>query len=162
MEDESSLYFIEKVFKGSEPIMEMAACLPCLMELQKELSEESRQAVQKEFEGKVDWKDRLSWAQPSNETELDLSELDVDRWLDHCVLTNAPRSQCRDFQVSGLFMGDQIVVGELPYMVSGKAAELISDKLSKKTRDYLQDFVETQFGMPPEFCNPSSPIPALF
>ena len=86
---------------------------------------------------------------------------DPERWLESCILTGSSREQTPDFQVVGMFMGDKMVLSIFPYLISAKAIEEIGEKLSNETRGYMQDFIDTQFGMPPEFCNPESPLPLL-
>ena len=157
LDDSENPYLIEKIYRGKEAIVEMAICVPCLMEMQNEISEESAKTIKNEFQNKIDWDQR--YARLSGEE--DDSVVDPERWLDQCVVDGTSKETCTSFQICGLFLGDQIMLGQLPYLISGKAIEKISKKLSKKTRDHMQDFVEGQFGMPPEFCSPESPVPFL-
>ncbi len=173
--DDHSPYVIEKIFVRAEAIVEMAVCLNCLMEMNGEMSEESSLTVKNEFEKKVDWSHRASLmpsiANAPNSLEEDeedpSSEVvapqpNVERWIESCLLDGTPRQDCRNYQICGLFLGNQIVLGQLPYVLSGTAVARIGEKLSKKTRDQMGDFLETYFGMPPELCSPSGPVPVLF
>lgn len=148
-------YMIEKVFRGPETIIEMATCLTCSLQVQSEMSQESQQTLQREFHGKVDWGERLQWL------ESDGEPLDSQRWLSQCVITGNSKDEVRNFQIGGMFIGDQMALSVLPYMISAEAVEQIGEQLSEETRGYMQDFVGDQFGMPPEFCHPDSPLPIL-
>ena len=182
-------YMIEKVFRGPETIIEIATCWPCAVEMQGSISAESAQTIQREFHDKVNLLERLEWlgANPegsdsesdnseSDNSESDNSEssedldedengnnspLDSEKWLDSCILSGTPREKARDFQVVGMFMGDKMVLSIFPYLISAKSIEEIGEKLSQETRGFMQDFIDNQFGMPPEFCNPESPLPIL-
>lgn len=148
-------YMIEKVFRGSETIIEIATCLPCSLAVQGEMSEESTLTMQREFHGKVDWSSRMEWL------EEESSEINPEKWLDHCLISGRPRSEITNFQIGGLFFGDKMAISALPYLISAKAVEEIGEKLSEQTRGYMRDFIGDQFGMPPEFCQPDSPLPML-
>lgn len=151
-------YLIEKIYRGNEVIVEMAICAQCLLNMQNEISEESALTLQKEFQQKVDWEARFSQLLPHDDTE----HVHPEKWLDRCVLQDTEREQCKNYQICGLFLGDQILLGQLPYLISGSAVESLGKLLSKKTRDHMGDFISDQFGMPPEFCSPEGPVPVLF
>ena len=175
---------IEKVFRGPEAIIEIATCLPCAIEMQGEISAESMATIQQEFYGKINIVERLDWlriqsgsmlagegeeldeaaAAPASEIETDVSvdpPIEADMWLDACILTGAARENTPNFQVVGMFVGSQMVLSVFPYFISSNAIEEIGEKLSQETRGYMQDFIDDKFGMPPEFCNPESPLPLL-
>lgn len=168
---------IEKVFRGPETIIEIATCLPCAIEMQGEISAESMATIQKEFYGKINIAQRLEWLGESNELLMEddgtphqdenLSEdedsdiIDAEKWLDQCIITGSSRNDTPNFQVVGMFVGDRMVLSVFPYFISSKAIEEIGEKLSNETRGYMQDFIDDKFGMPPEFCNPESPLPLL-
>ena len=156
--DNQVIYMVEKVYRGSEAIMEMAICLPCLMQMQDEISDESKAIIQNQFHSQIDWEARLEWSL----SQAAENKLDPQRWLESCIFTGDSRSNLYSFQACGMFYGNQLMLNQLPYILSGKAIEKISGLLSTKTKDHMQDFIDTQFGMPPEFCNPESPIPMLF
>lgn len=179
---DAQTYMIEKVFRGPEAIIEIATCLPCSIEMQSEISAESMATIQKEFYGKINIVERLDWlgvqsgtgltgeeldeaeGTPAPEQETDLSGdplIEADKWLDACILTGAARETTPNFQVVGMFVGNQMVLSVFPYFISSNAIEEIGEKLSQETRGYMQDFIDDKFGMPPEFCNPESPLPLL-
>lgn len=146
-------YLIERIFHGTEPIMEYAMCFPCRTKLCSELSHESLQRIEAYFEERVVLEDRV-------ELMLKESGSDVNQWIDECLITKRDRADCREYQIMAVCKGDKLVLGPTPFMISGDATEEVGKLLSKQTRDKLGEFTETRFGMPPEFCD--SPKPVLF
>lgn len=189
--DEGESYLIEKVFRGTETIVEIATCMSCAIEMQSEISEESSLVLHQEFEQKVNIGQRLQWLdrisessssafepdgtdpQTGSVTDAQDSESDgrlqrpdqslcgPERWLDTCVLNGTPRTELDRFQIAGQFIGDRMVLSVFPYLISGAAVEELGEKLSERTKGFMRDFVGDQFGMPPEFCQPDGPLPIL-
>ena len=149
--DES--YLIERVFRGTEPIMEYAMCFQCREKLSGELSRESLQRIEAHFEERVVLEDRI-------DLMLKESGEDVSQWIDECLVTKRHRGDCREYQIMAACKGDKLALGPTPFMISGEAADEVGKLLSKQTRERLGEFTETHFGMPPEFCD--SPKPVLF
>ena len=152
--DAETIYSIEKVYRGAETILEMAVCLNCAMASSQELSEESLAVIQTEFEEKGNWQERMSWISECEEGETP----DPNRWLERCVLTGEERSKLNGYQIGSSFQGDQMMLFRMPYLISASGVASMAEKLSKKSQDYMRDFVETNFGMPPELCDPPVPI----
>jgi hypothetical protein len=145
-------YMIERVFRGTEPIMEYAMCLKCREQLSRELSVESGQRIEAFVQERVVFEDRI-------EKMWQSEGVDAERWIDECLISKERRSECSEYQIVAACRGANLFVGPLPIMISGKAAREIGKLLSKKTRDRLGEFSSTHFGMPPEFCdNPNTPI----
>ena len=149
--DES--YVIERVFRGTEPIVEYAMCFDCREKLCSELSRESLQRIEAHFEERVVLEDRV-------DLMMRESAEDVGQWIDACLVTKQKRADCQEYQIMAACKGNRLALGPTPFMISGAAAEEVSKLLSKQTRERLGDFTETHFGMPPEFCD--SPQPVLF
>lgn len=149
-------YFIERVFRGSEPVCEMAMCMDCRGAISQDLSVESSQRLQAFVEERFDMEARYEQA-------IEWPEHDIDRWLDQCVITKEPRAQHRNYQIVGICRGDQMSIDMLPMLISHAAAEEMQKLLSKKTRDRLGQMIDDFFGMPPEFAdNPDSYSPLLW
>ena len=144
---EGVAYSIEIVYRQREPIIEMAICDPCRGNLSSELSEESTQAIERYVSQRVDFFDRQRTMATVSE------EQGIDPWLDHCLATGQARGDCAEWQICGMFVGDKMQLGAVPLMLSGAAAEEMSELLSEKTKGWMQDFIGEHFGMPPEFCD---------
>ena len=147
----SELYVIERVFRGTEPIVELAVCMNCRSKISGELSELSRQRIQAYLEERIVWENRLELLNEESE--------DVASWVDHCVITKTSLEECSEYQIMGFCRGDQIALGPLPIMISGEAIEQINRLLSRGTRDRMEDFTDSHFGMPSEFRDlPNTPF----
>lgn len=145
-------YSIERIFRGSEPIIEYAMCFRCRTGQQEQISKESLLRLQNYWDKRVDQHDRA--AELVGKYLKD--EITIDAWTDHCVLTGTPLEKCKNHQVVGLAFGDEMLLSYLPVMISDVAIEEIQKLLSEKTRGWMDDFISDQFGMPPEFleCPP--------
>lgn len=149
-------YFIERIFSGTEPIVEYAMCLPCQMQLSSELSEESTTAIQKFFAG-VDFQARIDRLR----SHVNSGEQNLAPWLDECLVTGKKRSECRTYQIVCQCEGPDMQVGVTPFMLSDDAVAQATKVLSKQTRDRMGDFMGDHFGMPPEFCETPDFFPVL-
>lgn len=144
-------YVIERIFRGTEPIVELAICLHCRSSISDDMSELSRQRITAFLEERVVWEDRLDLLNEENS--------DPSVWFDNCVITKTPKIECSEYQIVGLCRGDQLALGPLPILVSGGAIEQINRLISKPTRDRMDDFRDTHFGMPSEFRDlPNAPF----
>lgn len=144
--DGTCVYWIERIFRGPEPICEMAICTACRERLAGELSRESMMRITAFVEERFDYQMRYEEAQkwPSDE---------IERWLDHCVITKLPSQECPDYQIAGLCCGDSMSIDLLPFMLSNQAVEAIQKLMSRTTRDRLGDMMQDFFGMPSEFAD---------
>ena len=163
-------YFVERVFRGTEPILEYAICGPCQTEMTSELSRDSL-ARMEEFFASIDTESRVNRLRgllPAtgeyeglDDWDSDSKISDVEPWFAECLVTKKKRSQCRGYQLIGSFSGNQLELGHAPFMLSSDVTEELSSLMSKTTRDRMGDFIGTYFGMPPEFQDNPSFWPAL-
>lgn len=147
-------YFIERVFRGTEPIVEYAMCLACQMEMSNEISEESQASIQ-DFFAQVDHYPRLRRLEDRFDAE------GIGAWLDECLVTGKKRAECQGYQIVALCQGSQLELAVTPFLLSDEAVEQLIGLISKKTRDRLDDFTGEHFGMPPEFCEKPDFFPIL-
>lgn len=148
-------YLIERVFKGTEPIVEYAMCSSCVDDASSELSAESLRNVREHFLRNLDVHSRVERLRPLLEQD------DVAPWLNQCLFTGTPDSDCRERQICGWFEGDRLRLDYAPFMLSGLAVEEIADQLSEQTRGWMQDFVGDNFGLPSEFIDNPDLLPFL-
>ena len=148
-------YVIEKVFRGTEAIIEIAMCLDCRDASGDSVSAESARALQVFFETRADFANRLM------DLSLSSDEGSVNRWVDRCLFTGQMRDGLREYQVVAICQDEQIVRDFFPIMISGSVIKEISGVLSEQTKGWMNDFIDTHFGMPPEFCEPSGFRPVL-
>lgn len=149
------IYFIERAFRGTEPIFEMAMCEDCRDKIEEGLSKESTMRIGAFVEERLDFEMRYQATQqwPDNE---------VENWLEQCAFLKTPKAECRDYQIAGICRGDQMSIDLFPIMISGAAAEEIQKLMSKQTRDRLGDMVQDFFGMPSEFADSPRTSPLIF
>lgn len=152
---DGTTYLIERAFKGSEPIIEMAVCLECHDRLAQELSQESREKMTEFMKGRVDQKARNKLMLKSECVS------EVDTWLSNCLLTGAASEDCQERQIYGLCIGDQMILDQMPFMISGAGIEEMTGLLSEQTKGWMHDFMDKNFGMPPEFCDSPDFSPLL-
>lgn len=144
-------YVIEKVFRGTEVIVEMAMCLSCRSgEAEDGMSEKSAATLQDFLQEKINFQSRIDMMSTVNDSNS------IDPWLERCVLSDQPGSMFREYQVVALCRGNRIQRDFYPALISGAAIEQLSDLLSEETRDWMDDFIGDNFGMPSEFCTPPS------
>ncbi|MBC3542042.1 hypothetical protein ACFSC6_08640 [Rufibacter sediminis] len=143
-------YLVEKAVRVypqaglRDVVFEYAMCLNCAQQLRNELSEESKRQINAYFAQRVDFVAR-------REALLSLPDpLNLDNWLSHCIVHGTPRSACREYQIFAQCGGADLFYTYMPYMISGEAMEEIQECLSAHTRQILDDFMDTHFGLPPE------------
>ncbi len=144
-------YSIQRAFKGTEPIFEMAMCDDCHTRIASELSKESSQRIQAYVEERVDLEERLREALLWDESKL-------SEWIGRCTLLKIPLEDCREYQITARCRGKLMSLDFLPLMISGEASREMQKLLSKKSRDRLGDLVEEHFGMPGEFADGPTPM----
>ena len=150
-------YVIEKVYRGSEVIIELAMCLDCKQGCGEDgISEKSQQSIHQFLADKIDLQRRLRLMAQVNDQDS------IDAWLERCLLSDQPAQIFHEYQIVALCRGPWIQRDFYPALISGPALESMSDLLSPETRDWMDDFVGSNFGMPSEFCQPPSVSPLMF
>lgn len=148
-------YMIEKVFKGTEVIVEYALCLECCQSMRSDMSEESLMRIQAYMEERVDLLER-------HEHMIASSPEGVDPWIAHCLLTDTPRQEADTYHIFGHCQGNRLLLSFYPFMVCNAAMKPLANLLSKKTRECLDDFTDQFLGMPPEFKKLFDDTPVCF
>ncbi len=137
-------YTLEKVFKRypnvAQPqvLFEYAICDTCAGEIKEEFSEESAKNIQRFFAEKL---------QGRQEGLPD----DIDERLNTCLFLNTPLAEEQEYAVVARGFGDKMLQSHYPFAISLTAMDELSELISAKTRDLLDDFVERNFTSPPEF-----------
>ena len=122
-------YRISKNFKRGEVIIEYALCMPCLVRMLEESSEESKRNL-----------DRVQ-----QEHFRDVSG------FDECAFCEKTRAEARDeeFGLAGICQGDRMVDSA---MICIDCMEAMHEVLSKETRETWDRFREENFpGVPADF-----------
>lgn len=145
-------YFVEKAIKSykdftaTDVIFEYAICMNCAERMRKRMSKESMQSIQQYFTENVNFIDRmqLMQAHPNN----------PEAWMQQCLVKGTQANQLEEYQVYAHCKGKKLVTAQMPYLISGKALDEISQLLSNETLDELDGFMDQHFGPPPELMEP--------
>lgn len=152
-------YMIEKAIKkypgyeATDVVFEYAMCMDCALKMRGELSKESLANIQQYFEARVDLRQR--------QAELE-GENNPQHWLSHCIITGKPMADLHEYQVYAFCNGKDINLSGMPYMLSGEAAEEMSELLSEKTKGEIDRFIDDNFGLPPELKKHIKDQPVAF
>lgn len=142
-------YFIEKAikpihgYKAYNTIFEYAMCTICMNGHRGKISTQSMAAINKYFIENIDL-DRRKYL-------LD-SELydDIGLWIDNCLIKGIDVTKLGECQIYAQCIGDQMTIGEYPYMISGEAMNEVVELLSPETLDEFDKLKNDLVG-PSEF-----------
>ncbi len=138
--DTDSNYIIEKVFRKNiasgkiEAHFEYAICFDCAMKLTQSYSKESKENLERYFKENV--QESLAQQAPVNLA----SERDIQEHLSNCSITGKPVTDLEEYQIVGQFNGSYINPNMAPFMIGAGAMDDVSDLLSEKTLDEIDDF----------------------
>ena len=153
-------YLIERIFRGSEPIIEYAMCDDCHAKTSEEVSEESAEQIQQYFVERWDGANLFDRALHTN-----MGAPNIDALLDRCLITDASAADCYERQIYAHCSGDSLVLDTrqpvFPMMLSGAIAEGIAEVLSESTKGWMDDFIGDQFGMSPDMLDKPDWSPLL-
>ncbi|MBN1421297.1 MAG: hypothetical protein JXP34_21160 [Planctomycetes bacterium] len=122
--DDGRLYEVERVFRGREPVFEMAICLACAARISREFSRESTEAIRGFLEEHLE-----------------------PRQGDACGTCGCETAAGRGRTVSGILRRGSLVVPML--VICETCEEALQGLLSEKTRGVQGDFIDTHFpGVP--------------
>lgn len=140
-------YLIEKVirqyqgYRAQDVISEYALCIPCIQEFSKSISPESMKVMDQYFERHADREKRLEL--------VSAGVADYRQWVDACFLSGKKRGALSEYQMTAQCRHDQLILNQLPYVISNEVSEELIPLLSQKTRDEFDKFNERHFGPPP-------------
>ena len=143
-------YFIEKAVRNyhehevSDIVYEYAICLHCAQDMNGQMSAESMQNIQAYFS------DHSQFMQNLSDYNNNWQEKEGELIPDRCVITGEAKAHLDEYMIYGHFRGSAMVKSSMPYLLSGKVMDAVSDLLSNETIDQLDDFMGAYFGGPPE------------
>ena len=147
LEDETE-YYLEKVVRRvpelqtQQTLFEFAVCANCLQELRKALSKESKRAMEQFFQQKMQ-------AVFFNQPHTNLYEAFENG---RCLFTGKKTDEFETFQMAAYCKGRHLHSQQPPIIISDETIEESTELLSAQTRDELNNFVNSNFGWPPEFA----------
>lgn len=143
-------YFIEKAVRNyhehnvSDVVYEYAICWHCAHDMNGQMSKESMQNIQDYFSG------QSLFMQNLNDYNTSWQEKEGKLIPDKCVITGEAKDHMDEYMIYGHFRGKAMVKSSMPYLLSGKVMDAVSDLLSNQTIDQLDDFMGEYFAGPPE------------
>lgn len=147
--DEGTTYFIEKSVRNykdhgvTDTIFEYAMCIDCMENMRQAVSKESVQRMSEYFLSQVDPLER-QLLMLNNET------MNVAPWIEKCIIKGTSKTELDEFQLHCQCNGKNMVFSYMPYMIGGAAMEEMAELLSAKSRGEMDDFMDNNFGLPPE------------
>ncbi len=148
-------YLIQRTIEGKQIIFEYAMCISCVMKMREALSTESLQRVEAFFNSRTNVRQR-------GEELLKAGKVNHEDWLDRCIVYGNKRDELKRYQVHGQFVGNQMVLSGMPYLISETALTEASELLSDETIDEQNRFIDDYFGLPPEYKALFKEQPSLF
>ena len=142
-------YVIEKAMKNyegydfSSTVFEYAMCIDCYMEMQKGMSEESIQNLQRYYQNFMDQRG-------NRPLTINLQTFDVNEWLSKCFFKEKPVREMKEFQLIGQFNGKHMLLNTPPMAIGEEVMEEMAELLSEKTKGEMDRFRKEFLGPPPE------------
>lgn len=149
--EEGCEYMIERAiriypgYQAQDVIFDYAICMECAQRIHSRLSKESLHKMQLYF-SRINFAERIKRTDPNKLNELTA----------RCMVKDKPRNECTEFQIYAHCVGDQVFLGNPPYMVSGEAIEELTALLSDSTKEELGGFFHKHFGPDPELFHQKS------
>ena len=147
--EEGTQYVVEKAMKNyegyefSSTVFEYAMCLDCYQEMQKGMSEESMQNLQRFYQEFME-------KRGNRPLMINLNNFDLNTWLYKCFFREKPVSEMKEYQLIGQFNGNHLVLNTPPMAIGEEVMEEMAELLSEKTRGEMDRFREQFLGPPPE------------
>lgn len=146
--NEETDYFIEKCirtypdFTATDTVFEYAICISCAEKMRAKLSKESLEAIENFMKHKVD---------PFRHQAFISNHPEPENWTGQCLVSGRSKTDVEEYQVYAHCRGTSLVHGmQMPYMISGEVLDQVSQLLSNETLDELDNFMNDNFGPPPE------------
>jgi hypothetical protein len=148
--DGQTPYLIEKAirryprFETEDVVFEYALCMQCYQDVAQRMSNESMVKLQQFVERQASLAER-------SERLLEEAPDNHAPWVQSCMVTGKPIAECTEYTVCAHALGDHLLLGVMPYAMSGEALDQMIDLLSYATQDALNDFRDNHIGGPPEW-----------
>ncbi len=142
-------YVVEKAMRNyeghdfSSTIYEFAICQKCHTNMQKSMSEDSLQSLQKYYGDMMVKKGN----QP---IMLDMTNFDMDNWLSKCFFEGDEITKMNEYQVVAQFKGSKLIMNTPPIIIGENAMKQMAELLSEKTTDEMNGFRDKFLGPSPE------------
>jgi hypothetical protein len=134
-------WLVNKDYHRDECVLEYAICKPCRDATTSMLSEESKEAVRRFLETKIDWNER--------QREFMLITDETERF-DACIACRTLREDSEGFAISALHdSSGEVVTGPLPLLICHVCVAQVTASLSEESRAVWKRFIAEHFAGPP-------------
>jgi len=146
---ENAHYLIEKAvrkynsFQVTDTVFEYAICVECQKILHQSFSAESLNNIQNYFQENVNFEDRRKYLQKKEKIRF-------KDWIAKCLVKATPIEDCQEFQLVCECVGNKMILGDMPYMISSAVSDEIMNLLSNATLDEMNRFRDRFLGPSPE------------
>lgn len=154
--EEGVPYMIEKAvrrypqYQTEDVLFEYALCMTCYQDISGKISQPSNARIQAFIERRTRLGDRAFEL-------LKTHSKNPAAWLQECVVTGTPLTETTEYTVCAQALGDELILGVMPYGLSGAALDEMMALLSQETQDAFDDFRDDFLGGPPhveDFLDP--------
>lgn len=142
-------YVIEKAIKNypeentQDVIFEYALCMECLDVTRKSFSKDSLIKINEYMTRNINMEERRKNLSGKNTN-------DIYNWISNCIVNNKSVDELPEYQIMCQCYGENMLIADLPYMISCDVTEEIQELLSQQTKDELNRFYDNNLGIPPE------------
>lgn len=147
--EDGTPYLIEKAVRNykdhgvTDTIFEYAMCMNCMESMRQAVSKESLQRMEEYMLSQVNFLERQLQL-------LNDETLNIDPWIANCMVKGTPKQELTEYQLYCQCDGKNMVFTYMPYMIGNEAMEEMAELLSAKSRGEIDDFMDNNFGLPPE------------
>jgi hypothetical protein len=137
-------YMVEKSIKvnlnngAKNTAFEYAICMACQQRKMEAMSVESVQNIQNYMMENFVMEE---WEEQTNSNQDPFAK---------CLVTGTPVEELDEYNIVGQFVGNKMVEGQFPILISPSIGEEIQELLSQQTKDEFDDFMDTITNVPPE------------
>ena len=154
---ENSGYMINKIYRQNECIYEIAYCLDCSQKMRETYSKESLDQITIFFPTEDELKERRM-------SIILLDKEDKNEKLtQNCVVCKEKKNTLQEgYHEYAYCENAKLGYGIFPYMMCEPCVLLLYKSLSQETLQAYHEFIETHFGLPPEFNLKDEKVSVLF
>jgi len=126
-------------------VFEYGICTPCVLQLDNQISTETKTAIIGYFQQHFNADARPEWDGEDSEHPFD-----VEEWIGTCAIKGYARHELHEYSLYAKCIGDRIIPQVVPYMICGEAQDEVVQLFSKKSLGFFDDFTDRYFTGPPE------------
>lgn len=120
-------------------IFEMAICMSCAEKQAAKMSKASRKTIES-----------IMLNSDTIQKRSQLWENDwEENWKNNCLVSNNTVQENEEYNIAGHFIGNQVLPGQPPFIISSEVLEWLQEHLSPETKEELDNFGRQFLGPDP-------------